>query len=135
MGCLVCKLDQLLFYIEHAHNKGRPDTCVSPGPSNNLAPLQTYSLETLRPRTGLTNFLRARAQTVDNCGKLSLQAPYFRLLQCRLSAPYIQCRGELLGWPAPRFCSQMTIYTYNLSSCSAKLYKPRQVTLLSVRNF
>jgi len=29
----------------------------------------------------------------------------------------------------------MTIYTYNLSSCSAKLYKPRQVTLLSVRNF
>ena len=64
------------------------------------------------------------------CGNLSLHAPHFRLLQWRLSALIVWRRGGLLSSPAPRICSQMT--TYNLSSCSANLYKPRQGTLLTV---
>jgi hypothetical protein len=47
-----------------------------------------------RPRTGLGNILRMRAQTVDNlrnsfsCGNVNLQAPYFRLFQLRRSVSY-----------------------------------------------
>ena len=75
--------------------RGRPETFGRPGESNNLAPLLTMFFKICYLREGRRVFLRARVQIENNsrinfyaCRKLSLLAPYFKLCQWCLGAPY-----------------------------------------------
>ena len=79
--------------------QGRPETRGRPGKVNNVAPLKPNFLKLFRPRTGLANLLRARAQIADNfrrksfsCRSLSLLALYLRLFQWRRSTRYRPAR-------------------------------------------
>lgn len=67
----------------------------TPRGSNNLTPLLTIFFKICYLREGRGVFLRARVQIENNslinsyaCRKLSLLAPYFKLCQRCLSAPY-----------------------------------------------
>jgi hypothetical protein len=73
-----------------------------------LGPFKPICLNLFRPRTQLTNIFEAQTQSEDKVqgisfayGNLSLPAPYFRLFQWCLNAPY------RLAPPAARLASSL----------------------------
>ena len=98
----------ILLYLSSASTRDRPETCGSPEQANNFAYHSTILFKLFRPRAGLVEVLRSRAQILDillrnsfACGNLTLLASHFQLFHWRLSDPWKLAARQLPGWHAP----------------------------------